>query len=595
MVRRICRRLTVVQTVLTLFGLLVLALFSQLLPGYEPWWLSFFLTLFVCLVILVLMRYGRVVWRDLVRFRCAVTAGSISALPLHRKWSLTSPPGWMAEQARHCLVGYGYRVRLIYRQGGILLSAMRGGANRCGFFLAHGGLVLLCLGLLLDSRLLTQIAPAAGRLDGVVQLQTDVKSDQVQLVAGAGEQFVLPFQLELQQISLVGGLRRMQEQYRTRMLLHDVQRNHTVQLTVGTNQPVSYRGFDFYQQAVSDAGTILHIRVWPLFHARMAALKQTAAVYAERHYQTSRGPILIRFNDFNPKTIVTEQDASTGLRVYRNLGPRLDFNAAMPDGQQLNYIMYMLPFAQQGRYFFLSGVRDETSELFHYLHIPADPEGEITRFLRFHAALNDQVLLNEVVRNTVGRSGESAARESMIQNLLKMIELFNHAGFSAVEQELANYTTPEKLPGLVALTTKLLRNVFYQIYEKVVQEEERATAGAGSSFDIRFFEDALTATAGLGRFGLPLFIQLDDFEYKPAVQLQVKKKPGKYWFFSGALLILLGVSAMLYSRHRRVWLWFDNGYEKGMVLCGGMGGRHKVEFAEEFSVLVQHLESAMQP
>jgi cytochrome c biogenesis protein len=55
----------------------------------------------------------------------------------------------------------------------------------------------------------------------------------------------------------------------------------------------------------------------------------------------------------------------------------------------------------------------------------------------------------------------------------------------------------------------------------------------------------------------PVLLELSDFKQVQASGFQVARAPGKTLVYLGALLLILGVFAMLYIRERRLWIWLQ--------------------------------------
>lgn len=607
------QQFTAIPSLLLLSLLLVAAILGQLVDGHQIWWLALFLGLYLFSLILTAWRSGRIQWHDAWRFRRQIKKKSLMAMKQHEMWSCSASLNKLVDESQHYFQQHGYRLQKYYRGNEALLSVMRGRANRLGFLLAHVGFVMVVVAGFIDSQLfhdlfrdgLTQSNKSQVALrQGSMELNDNSVVSQVQLdAAEAVQMYTLPFLVRLQTIELVGGVRGLQNEHRTHLLIDDPRRLVKRTLQLGINKPDSYLGYEFYQQQISDGGSTLYLRAWPLFHSRMSALRITATVGKQRQLQTSNGPILIQFQDFVVKNIGTVFDNGQQQQVYRNTGPRLNFKANLADGSEYEYLLYMLPIEQQGRYFYLSGIRKNEAEhtateekaesAYHYLHIPVDPDGDVQRFLRLHALMNDTQAVLDVVRQTVNRNSHDQGRQAMVDTLLQTIQAFNHGGYEAMRQQLSRYTTADKLPALLALTNKLMRNVFYQLYEQVLREERGSAQGISSSFDIRFFDDALAASASLGEYGLPFYIQLDDFKYRPAVTIQIQRKPGKYLFMAGGLAVLFGLAGMFLMRHRRLWLLITPQEGTQEVILAGMGNRQQADFAHEFKQIAAELEQRL--
>ena len=99
----------------------------------------------------------------------------------------------------------------------------------------------------------------------------------------------------------------------------------------------------------------------------------------------------------------------------------------------------MMPVDQNGRLFFISGVRDNPNDEYSYLQVPADPKGGIERFMRFMAVLHDPQKIERVARQVAreslaGSVGEQQVKieQSLTGVMTRLLGIFNQGGFDAV-------------------------------------------------------------------------------------------------------------------------------------------------------------------
>jgi cytochrome c biogenesis protein len=55
----------------------------------------------------------------------------------------------------------------------------------------------------------------------------------------------------------------------------------------------------------------------------------------------------------------------------------------------------------------------------------------------------------------------------------------------------------------------------------------------------------------------PVLLQLADFKQVQASVFQVARAPGQKLVYLGAILLIIGVFAMLYIKERRMWIWLE--------------------------------------
>jgi cytochrome c biogenesis protein len=69
-----------------------------------------------------------------------------------------------------------------------------------------------------------------------------------------------------------------------------------------------------------------------------------------------------------------------------------------------------------------------------------------------------------------------------------------------------------------------------------------------------FLNDTIAAISDSHFYNAPAWLQLDGFEERHATVLQATRSPGMPLVYLGALLLVLGVFAMLYIRERRLFV-----------------------------------------
>jgi cytochrome c biogenesis protein len=72
-----------------------------------------------------------------------------------------------------------------------------------------------------------------------------------------------------------------------------------------------------------------------------------------------------------------------------------------------------------------------------------------------------------------------------------------------------------------------------------------------------FMTQAVVSLSDSFFYPAPVLLELSDFKQVQASGFQVARAPGKTLVYLGALLLILGVFAMLYIRERRLWIWLQ--------------------------------------
>ena len=84
----------------------------------------------------------------------------------------------------------------------------------------------------------------------------------------------------------------------------------------------------------------------------------------------------------------------------------------------------------------------------------------------------------------------------------------------------------------------------------------------------------------------PVLLELSDFKQVQASVFQVARTPGKTLVYIGAVLLIVGVFAMLYIRERRLWVWLAKEPDGGTKLTAALSTTRRTMDADaEFELL----------
>jgi cytochrome c biogenesis protein len=232
----------------------------------------------------------------------------------------------------------------------------------------------------------------------------------------------------------------------------------------------------------------------------------------------------------------------------------------------------MLPVDLDGWPVFLSGVRSQPDEPMRYLRLPADEQSSLEGFSTLAQALAQPALLEEAVNRYVHSA--SPVDKPEITEPLKTTARRTLALFSGLEKIEASPDTPEPpLGGLPALEAFMKANVPPQDREKIsevllrvlngcllelyqITRTQRQLQQAPANEDTRrFLTQALISLSDSFAYPSGFVLVPSHFEQVQASIFQVARAPGKTVVYLGAVLLILGVFAMLYLRDRRLWVW----------------------------------------
>ncbi len=278
-----------------------------------------------------------------------------------------------------------------------------------------------------------------------------------------------------------------------------------------------------------------------------------------------------------------------------NHGPSFLFKLRDAQGQAYEYENYMSPIFQEGRLFFLSGMRASVAEPMRFLHIPADPQGSVERFMRFRAVLNDQETVHATAEQRARNSLQLAKVEDsqllsdIVTSMTRLVGLFRDGGFEAVGQHVEATVPADRQEQVFEAYLKVLHSALGALYVGVLEQEGIDVSAGVSETDALFYDDAINALASVPAYGAPFYLQLTDFKHIQASGLQITRAPGQNVVYLGCVMLIAGIFMMFYISHRRLWLRVSLEEGRTRVLFAGTGNRNQADFAKEFTKLKEEL------
>ena len=112
----------------------------------------------------------------------------------------------------------------------------------------------------------------------------------------------------------------------------------------------------------------------------------------------------------------------------RNVGPSVEYKLIDDAGQAHEFQNYMLPVELDGATVFLAGVRNNASESFRYLRIPADDDSSVAEFMRLRATLADPAARQAARRFAERNSPSGADRQPLQTAAERALETFAGGG-----------------------------------------------------------------------------------------------------------------------------------------------------------------------
>jgi cytochrome c biogenesis protein len=491
------------------------------------------------------------------------------------------------EHAVALLKHKGYKTKIHLRDdGSVTVAGLKGKWNRLGYFLTHISIIVICIGALLDSNLLLKYRELTGSLEaetrtvsldeinqnswlgpenmsfrGSVNVPDGQKTDVLFLPYRNGYLAQkLPFTVLNQQFRIKYYDTGMPKSFESDLILTAPELDEPIHATIAVNHPLYYKNYAIYQSSFADGGTTLKLKVHPLLSPISNPLELETAVNKVEPLKTPAGKFKVEFNDFKMHNIIPasdEEKALTGHKMHNN-GPTIIFKVRNEQGKAWEYENYVMPSLQEGRLFFMTGMRESQAEPFRYLFIPADANRKKERFFKFLTLLNNPIKSMELFTAQYPKTADVSEKTYQLQTKLiqQLLALFRSKGFTGIT-EFANNNVPEAEREQVSdyyfgQTSFALQTLYLDVLknEGVIQLHNDEI----SQFDQTWFEDALNTVAGLSAYGPPMYFEVASFKQIQATGLQITKSPGKDVVYFGSAMLIIGVFFLFYVRQRRVWI-----------------------------------------
>ncbi|MEY3087844.1 MAG: hypothetical protein RLZZ250_176 [Pseudomonadota bacterium] len=345
--------------------------------------------------------------------------------------------------------------------GDILIVAKKGNYQRLGYILTHVGVVVICLGGLLDGNLtfkaqellgykkIETLDIPASKVPEVSRLSSDNTSFRANmtLVEGGSDNvaFVrmkdgylvqdLPFKITLKDFRINHYSTGMPKSFESDLVISDPEFPQSIEKTISVNHPFTYKGIAIYQSDFQDGGTKLDIKLRSLFNSN-APQKIGGQIFEK--VKLDKDQITYEFNDFRKFNILHLKEGEK--EKPRNVGPSVTYKIRNNSGQAREYLSYQYAMEIDGRSFFITGMRETPQEEFKYLKVPADKKGSIDDFMLFKEALQNEALISAVAKKIANQSMNAdkndTVKESFENSVNKLMTLFAQGGFSSVSENL---------------------------------------------------------------------------------------------------------------------------------------------------------------
>lgn len=591
------------------FGPFWFQVFEQL-GFYDVYHSSWFLLIFaflVCSTSLCIYRHLPGIVREMRSFRLKATKRSLLLMSHQATFPVTSN---FVEALETYLKKNSYRFRTQQKNNVTLWAAKKGVFQKLGYLFAHIGIVVICIGGLLDGNVILKLQETLGlKTPELRQVSIDAIPEKSRLSTtnhafranifipeGKTADFAwvnsgrgvflqeLPFELSLKAFEVAYYSTGQPKKFISHIIVKDKQTGKITEGMVAVNHPLIIDNLAIYQASFGDGGSNLDIQRWdlnpsspnPSFHPlRATSLSNMPVTLNGEPYQIEWGEFRV-FNIENmgkpsstmavaPSIFHEKLDVIRNVKSHhelRHLGPSIQFKLRDKKGQAHEYVNYMQPFLDDGQYYLMSGVRETVGETLRFIRLPLDKTNSLTTFMQLRHILLDKKYVDTLIKRMIKKAQISeeipshTVQKSAQFRLLteRILARFQKGGFLALEEFMQIAQIPEaKRPAVAQTYTKILQAAAIEallLKKEILHQPPQPL----TETDYRFVLDSLIAISQLFDYKAPAYFQLSGFQEVKASGFQINRSPGKEIVYVGCLLLVLGILAMFYLKEIRIWV-----------------------------------------
>jgi len=282
-----------------------------------------------------------------------------------------------------------------------------------------------------------------------------------------------------------------------------------------------------------------------------------------------------------------------GKKDLQNVGPSMTYKLRDAQGQAREFHSYMQPIVQDGRPYFIAGIREASMDNFRYLRIPAR-DGTMDDWLLLRAALTDPTLRGPIARRfTAMALRGDAISETMRSKLTGTAEntltLFAKGGYDALDQFIRGQVPQAEQQKAAEVFIKVLQGAAWEALQ-LAREKQKLKPLAMDADMAAFMNDALNAVADTFHYNAPFLLTMTDFQQIQASVIQATRSPGRNVVYLGCALLIAGVCFMLYVRERRLFVLLK---QNGEALLAMSANRKTLELDEAFARHTEALKTTL--
>ncbi|MBC7414761.1 MAG: cytochrome c biogenesis protein ResB [Herminiimonas sp.] len=257
---------------------------------YAAWWFLMILAFLVLSTSLCITRNAPKMLKDMRSWRENVREQSLRNFHHKQEWDAGTERGTLTAELAQRIAANGYKVKIVEKDHATLIAAKQGAANKWGYIFAHGAIVIICIGGLLDSDLPIRFQqwfygksafagngiiadiPAQHRLGlgnptfrGNTMIPEGGSSNTAIIQQQSGVLIQdLPFTIQLKKFVIDYYSTGMPKLFASEVIVTDHETGKRFPATIKVNEPLVYKGLAVYQSSFEDGGSKLTLAGYPM-------------------------------------------------------------------------------------------------------------------------------------------------------------------------------------------------------------------------------------------------------------------------------------------------------------------------------------------
>jgi cytochrome c biogenesis protein len=587
---------------------------------YHSAWFLLILIFLVTSTSLCIYRNTPLMLKELRAYREQVTEKSLRAFSHQHEYSTAQSLEQVRQDVSHFLTVRGFRFKTVqHADGSELIAAKAGSYQRLGYIFTHAAIVIISIGGLMDGNVPLKVqellgqktvesrdipaneVPKQSRLSiGNLSFRANMTLPEgssadvaFQRVRDGYMVQELPFSIALTDFRIEHYPTGQPKSFESDLVIIDPDLKAPLKQTISVNHPLIYKGIAIYQSDFQDGGSKLNFDVWGILSAAVRPIPVTGNIFGKTMFGEGTNALQLEFIDFRKFNILNLSPDGKGKP--RNVGPNVTFKVRDTAGQAKEYVNYMQPLQLDGRAYFVSGMRSTPQEDFKYLRIPADSNFEMQGFMQMRGVLFNKSLHAEIAHRfalkALKENDAAPVKTKFEASVVQLLGAFSEGGFAEIAK-LIDASVPKPQREAAAQTyIKIITGAAFEAYQ-LSQERAGLKNLKADENTQAFLQDSLNAISDLFFYGEPIYLQMTNFEQREASGLQLTRSPGKNLVYSGSVLLVLGIFAMIYIRERRIWLLIKP--QDNTVLFAMSANRKNRDFEIEFNRYQSQLNTLLQ-